>query len=172
MFKKRSARAGGARKQTPHIQATSNASAPALLSFGADEDEGPTFEVKKRKLKQKKKRKEDPAPAPAPKPVTDYSAAGLAALRGAQTALPAELLEESSKRAAEEAARHEAEEEPAEDTAARARKARVARASSRAATEELDRAATVEDVDARNMSDDDASAVSYTHLTLPTILLV
>ena len=41
--------------------------------------------------------------APAPQPVTDYSAAGLAALRGSQKALPAELLEESSKRAAEEA---------------------------------------------------------------------
>ena len=157
MFKKRSARAGGARKTTPKVQAPSSTSAPALLSFGADEDEGPTFEVKKRKLKQKKKRKEDPAPAPAPQPVTDYSAAGLAALRGAQTALPAELLAESSKRAAEEAAQHEAEEEPAEDTAARARKARVARASSRAATEELDRAVHVEDFDARHMSEDDAS---------------
>jgi hypothetical protein len=155
MFKKRQAKAGGARKQTPQAQATSSTtSAPSLLSFGADEDEGPTFEVKKRKLKQKKKRKEDPAPAPAPQPVTDYSAAGLAALRGSQKALPAELLEESSKRAAEEAAQ---EEEPVEDTAARARKARVARASSRAATEELDRAATVEDFDARNLSDDDAS---------------
>ena len=105
--------------------------------------------MKKRKLKQKKKRKEDPAPAPAPPSSSDYSAAGLAALRGAQTALPAELLAESSKRAAEEAAQHEAEEEPAEDTAARARKARVARASSRAATEELDRAVHVEDFDAR-----------------------
>ncbi len=155
MFKKRSARAGGARKQTPQAQATSSTtSAPSLLSFGADEDEGPTFEVKKRKLKQKKKRKEDPAPAPAPKS-SDYSAAGLAALRGSQKALPAELLEESSKRAAEEAA--QAEEEPAEDTAARARKARVARASSRAATEELDRAVHVEDFDARHMSEDDAS---------------
>ena len=156
MFKKRQAKAGGARKQTPRIQATSNTSAPSLLSFGADEDEGPTFEVKKRKLKQKKKRKEDPAPTQTPPSSSDYSAAGLAALRGAQTALPAELLEEST-RAAEEAAQHEAEEEPAEDTAARARKARVARASSRAATEELDRAATVEDFDARNLSDDDAS---------------
>ena len=59
MFKKRSARAGGARKQTPQAQATSSTtSAPSLLSFGADEDEGPTFEVKKRKLKQKKKRKQ------------------------------------------------------------------------------------------------------------------
>jgi hypothetical protein len=154
MFKKRQAKAGGARKQTPHVQAPSSTSAPSLLSFGADDDEGPTFEVKKRKLKQKKKRKEDPAPAPAPQPSTDYSAAGLAALRGAQTALPAELLEEST-RAAEEAAQHE--EEPAEDTAARARKARVARASSRAATEELDRAVNVEDFDARNLSDDDAS---------------
>ena len=154
MFKKRSARAGGARKQTPQAQATSSTtSAPSLLSFGADEDEGPTFEVKKRKLKQKKKRKEDPAPAPAPQPVTDYSAAGLAALRGSQKALPAELLEEST-RAAEEAAQ---DEEPAEDTAARARKARVARASSRAATEELDRAVHVEDFDARHMSEDDAS---------------
>ena len=64
MFKKRSARAGGARKTTPKVQASNTTSAPALLSFGADEDEGPTFEVKKRKLKQKKKRKEDPAPAP------------------------------------------------------------------------------------------------------------
>ena len=154
MFKKRSARAGGARKQTPQAQATSSTtSAPSLLSFGADEDEGPTFEVKKRKLKQKKKRKEDPAPAPAPQS-SDYSAAGLAALRGSQKALPAELLEESSQRAAEEAAQ---DEEPAEDTAARARKARVARASSRAATEELDRAVHVEDFDARHMSEDDAS---------------
>ena len=156
MFKKRSARAGGARKQTPQAQATSSTTgAPSLLSFGADEDEGPTFEVKKRKLKQKKKRKEDPAPAPAPQS-SDYSAAGLAALRGSQKALPAELLEESSKRAAEEAAQ-QVEEEPAEDTAARARKARVARASSRAATEELDRAVHVEDFDARHMSEDDAS---------------
>ena len=155
MFKKRSARAGGARKQTPQAQATSSTtSAPSLLSFGADEDEGPTFEVKKRKLKQKKKRKEEPMSTPAPQPVTDYSAAGLAALRGSQKALPAELLEEST-RAAEEAAQQE--EEPAEDTAARARKARVARASSRAATEELDRAVHVEDFDARHMSEDDAS---------------
>ena len=143
MFKKRQAKAGGARKQTPKVQASSTTSAPSLLSFGADEDEGPTFEVKKRKLKQKKKRKEDPIQAPAPQPVTDYSAAGLAALRGSQKALPAELLEEST-RAAEEAAQ---DEEPAEDTAARARKARVARASSRAATEELDRAVRVEDFD-------------------------
>ena len=118
MFKKRSARAGGARKTTPKVQASNTTSAPALLSFGGEDDEGPTFEVKKRKLKQKKKRKEDPAPAPAPPSSSDYSAAGLAALRGAQTALPAELLEEST-RAAEEAAQHEAEEEPAEDTAAR-----------------------------------------------------
>ena len=153
MFKKRQAKAGGARKQTPKVQASSTTSAPSLLSFGADEDEGPTFEVKKRKLKQKKKRKEDPIQAPAPQPVTDYSAAGLAALRGSQKALPAELLEEST-RAAEEAAQ---DEEPAEDTAARARKARVARASSRAATEELDRAVHVEDFDARHMSEDDAS---------------
>ena len=153
MFKKRQAKAGGARKTTPKVHAGNTTSAPSLLSFGADEDEGPTFEVKKRKLKQKKKRKEDPAPAPAPQPVTDYSAAGLAALRGSQKALPAELLEEST-RAAEEAAQ---DEEPAEDTAARARKARVARASSRAATEELDRAVHVEDFDARHMSEDDAS---------------
>ena len=80
MFKKRQAKAGGARKQTPRIQATSNTSAPSLLSFGADEDEGPTFEVKKRKLKQKKKRKEDPAPTQTPPSSSDYSAAGLAAL--------------------------------------------------------------------------------------------
>ena len=153
MFKKRSARAGGARKATPKVQAGNTTGAPSLLSFGADEDEGPTFEVKKRKLKQKKKRKEEPMSTPAPQPVTDYSAAGLAALRGSQKALPAELLEEST-RAAEEAAQ---DEEPAEDTAARARKARVARASSRAATEELDRTVNVEDFDARNMSDDDAS---------------
>jgi len=154
MFKKRSARAGGARKTTPKVQAGNTTGAPSLLSFGADEDEGPTFEVKKRKLKQKKKRKEEPMSTPAPQPVTDYSAAGLAALRGSQKALPAELLEEST-RAAEEAAQQE--EEPAEDTAARARKARVARASSRAATEELDRAVRVEDFDARHMSEDDAS---------------
>ena len=154
MFKKRQAKAGGARKATPKVQASNTTGAPSLLSFGADEDEGPTFEVKKRKLKQKKKRKEESVDAPAPQP-SDYSAAGLAALRGSQKALPAELLEEST-RAAEEATQHE-EEEPAEDTAARARKARVARASSRAATEELDRAVHVEDFDARNMSEDDAS---------------
>ena len=65
MFKKRQAKAGGARKTTPKVHAGNTTSAPSLLSFGADEDEGPTFEVKKRKLKQKKKRKEDPAPAPA-----------------------------------------------------------------------------------------------------------
>ena len=153
MFKKRQAKAGGARKATPKVQASNTTGAPSLLSFGADEDEGPTFEVKKRKLKQKKKRKEESVDAPAPQP-SDYSAAGLAALRGSQKALPAELLEESSKRAAEEAAQ---DEEPVEDTAARARKARVARASSRAATEELDRAVHVEDFDARNMSEDDAS---------------
>jgi len=152
MFKKRQAKAGGARKQAPRIQATNNTSAPSLLSFGGDEDEGPTFEVKKRKLKQKKKRKEESVDAPAPQS-SDYSAAGLAALRGSQKALPAELLEEST-RAAEEAAQ---DEEPAEDAAARARKARVARASSRAATEELDRAVHVEDFDARHMSEDDAS---------------
>ena len=58
MFKKRSARAGGARKTTPKVQASNATSAPSLLSFGADDDEGPTFEVKKRKLKQKKKRTE------------------------------------------------------------------------------------------------------------------
>ena len=100
MFKKRQAKAGGARKTTPTVHASNTTGAPSLLSFGADEDEGPTFEVKKRKLKQKKKRKEESVNAPAPQPVTDYSAAGLAALRGAQTALPAELLAESSKRAA------------------------------------------------------------------------
>ena len=104
MFKKRQAKAGGARKTTPKVQASNTTSAPSLLSFGGEDDEGPTFEVKKRKLKQKKKRKEDPAPAPAPPSSSDYSAAGLAALRGSQKALPAELLEESSKRAAEEAA--------------------------------------------------------------------
>ena len=155
MFKKRQAKAGGARKTTPKVQAGNTTGAPSLLSFGGDEDEGPTFEVKKRKLKQKKKRKEEPMSTPAPQPVTDYSAAGLAALRGSQKALPAELLEEST-RAAEEAAQ-QVEEEPAEDTAARARKARVARASSRAAAEELDRAVHVEDFDARHMSEDDAS---------------
>lgn len=160
MFKKRQAKGGRARKQTLQIQATNNAAAP-LLSFGggADEDEGPTFEVKKRKLRRKGgKSKAEPAPAPAPPASSDYSAAGLAALRGAQTALPAELAEESAARAAEEAARDEPE-EPAEDpaaAAARARRARVARASSRAATEELDRTATIQDFDARAMSDDDS----------------
>ena len=100
MFKKRQAKAGGARKQTPQAQATSSTtSAPSLLSFGADEDEGPTFEVKKRKLKQKKKRKENPAPTQTPPSSSDYSAAGLAALRG--RAGPAGGLLEGRARAAE-----------------------------------------------------------------------
>ena len=85
MFKKRSARAGGARKTTPKVQA-SNTSAPSLLSLGADDDEARPSRSKAQ-AQTKKKRKEDPAPAPHLNPRT--GAAGLAALRGARAALPA-----------------------------------------------------------------------------------
>ena len=119
MFKKRQAKAGGARKQTPRIQATSN-TRPLPSSPSAPTGRGRPFEVKKRKLQTKKEKEGGPG-AHRTTLVLGLQRGGPRGARGARR--PAAELEESTRAAEEPPGGRE---EPAEDTAARARKARVA----------------------------------------------